>query len=92
MKKLTALLLLGVFTATPFMGLAQDNKETKEKPKPYPLQTCIVSDEKLGDMGEPYVFTESGQEIKMCCKSCLKEFNKDKAKYLKKLEAKPDKK
>jgi hypothetical protein len=56
--------------------------------KPYPLKTCIVSDEKLdGDMGKPYVFVEQGQEIKLCCKSCLKDFKKDPAKYLKKLAA-----
>lgn len=54
--------------------------------KPYPLKTCIVSGEKLdGDMGKPYVFVQHGQEIKLCCKDCLKDFQKDPAKYLKKL-------
>ena len=56
--------------------------------KTYPLTTCIVSDEKLGEMGEPVVFTYSGQEIKLCCKSCRKKFDKDPATYLKKLEPK----
>lgn len=81
-----ALLALG---ATPTR--AEDKKEAA---KPYPLEKCIVSDEKLGEMGKPYVFTHEGQEIKLCCKSCLKDFNKNPAKYLKKLEAagKPDKK
>ena len=56
------------------------------KGKPYPLKTCIVSDEKLGgDMGPPYVFVHQGQEVKLCCKSCLKDFNKESAKYLKKI-------
>ena len=59
-----------------------------EKAKPYPLKTCIVSDEPLGgDHGEPYAFVHEGQEIKLCCKPCLKDFNKEPAKYLKKLEA-----
>lgn len=54
--------------------------------KPYTLKTCIVSGEKLdGDMGKPYVFVHEGQEIKLCCKSCLKDFNKEPAKYVKKL-------
>jgi hypothetical protein len=54
--------------------------------KPYPLKTCIVSDEKLeGDMGQPYVFVYQGQEIKLCCKNCLPDFEKEPAKYLKKL-------
>jgi hypothetical protein len=57
------------------------------KPKPYPLQTCVVSGEKFGgDMGDPHVFTYQGREIKLCCKSCLKDFNKEPAKFIKKLE------
>lgn len=55
--------------------------------KPYPLTSCIVSDEKLGEMGEPYVHKYKGQEIKFCCKSCLSEFNEDPARFLKKIEA-----
>jgi len=91
MKKLTAYsLVLAVLLGGPLVGFAQDKKDVK----PYPLDKCIVTDEKLDSMGKPYVFTHDGQEIKMCCKSCLKDFNKDKAKYLKKLESasKPDKK
>ena len=52
----------------------------------YPLTTCVVSDEKLDGHGKPYVFTHEGREIKMCCKSCLKDFKKDTAKYIKKLD------
>jgi hypothetical protein len=63
-----------------------DPAKPDAKAKPYPLDTCIVSGEKLGEMGKPYVFTHEGQEIKLCCKSCLKDFKKDPAKYLKKLE------
>lgn len=62
--------------------------EKKEAAKPYPLDTCIVSDEKLGEMDEPYVFNYKGQEIKLCCKKCKAKFEKDPAKYLKKLEEK----
>ena len=61
---------------------------TKSKAKPYPLTTCLVSGEKLGEMGAPVVFTHEGQEIKVCCKSCKPKFDKDPAKYLKKLEPK----
>ena len=56
------------------------------KVKPYPLDTCIVSGEKLGSMGKPVVFTHEGQEIKLCCKSCKPKFEKDPAKYLEKLK------
>lgn len=65
---------------------AGEAKSAKTSAKAYPLKTCIVSDEKLdGDMGKPYVFVHEGQEIKLCCKGCLKDFNKEPAKYIKKL-------
>jgi hypothetical protein len=81
--------LVLTYVAAPLSGLAADKKA--EKAKPYPLDKCIVSDEKLGEMGEPFLFVHNGQEIKLCCKSCQKDFKKDPAKYLKKLE-KADKK
>jgi len=33
------------------------------------------------------VFTQDGREVKLCCKSCLKDFKKDPAKYMAKIEA-----
>ncbi len=86
LKQLAVATLLAGILITPFSTRAADEKKA-EKAKPYPLKTCVVSDEKLGEMGDPYVFTEKGQEIKLCCKSCLKDFKKDPAKYLKKVEA-----
>ncbi len=83
LKTFVAAVLITSFAATPFLGLAADQKP---KPKPYPLKTCIVTDEKLGEMGKPYVFVHDGQEIKLCCKGCLKDFQKDPAKYLKKMK------
>jgi len=90
LKSLTIIALAVAYLVAPAALRADDKKAAK----PYPLKTCIVSDEKLGEMGEPYVFTHEGQEIKLCCKSCLKDFKKDPAKYLKKLEGadKTDKK
>jgi len=92
LKTLTAIVLTAAFVTAPLAGFAADKKA--QTAKPYPLDKCIVSDEKLGEMGKPFVFTHEGQEIKLCCKSCQKDFTKDPAKYLKKLEAakKPDKK
>ncbi len=68
----------------PAKPAAEVSKEAAAKP--YPLDTCIVSDEKLGEMGKPVVFIHEGQEIKLCCKDCRKDFDKEPAKYLKKLE------
>jgi YHS domain-containing protein len=55
------------------------------KPKPYPLQTCLVCGMELGSMGAPYVFVYKGQEIKLCSKSEQATFDKDPEKYLKQL-------
>ena len=57
-------------------------------PKPYPLKTCIISGEKLGSMGKPPVLVVDNQEVKFCCKNCIKDFNKDPQKYLKEISAK----
>ena len=53
--------------------------------KPYPLKTCVVSEEELGKMGEPFRLVYKGQEIKLCCKGCEKDFNKEPEKFLKKI-------
>src|SRR5258708_27456744 len=84
MKKLSALTITLSFLAAPLAGFAADEKAAAAKP--YPLDHCVVSGEKLGEMGAPYVFTYQGREIKMCCKGCLKDFKKDPAAYIKKLE------
>lgn len=89
-KTAASLLLAIVFAAGPLASQAAD--AASQKPKPYPLKTCIVSDEKLREMGKPYVFTYEGQEIKLCCKSCKKDFDKDPKKFLKKLESAKKKK
>ncbi len=57
------------------------------KPIPYPLNTCPVSGDKLGEMGPPYVFVYQGQEIKFCCPDCKKDFLKDPQKYLNQIKA-----
>ncbi len=84
LKYLTATVLIGAFLAAPLAAFAAEAKKDSNA-KPYPLTTCVVSGEKLGEMGEAYTFEKDGQEIKLCCKSCLKDFNKNPAKYMKKI-------
>jgi YHS domain-containing protein len=82
----TALALAGALSL-PLVCNAETNSDAKAGTvKPDPLDKCVVSGEKLGEMGKPYVFTHEGREIKLCCKSCLKDFKKDPAKYVKKIE------
>ncbi len=83
-QRLTGSIVVASFLAVPFLSSYAETK--KEAVKPYTLTTCAVSGEKLGEMGKPYVFTNEGREIKLCCKSCLKDFKKAPAKYVKKIE------
>ena len=83
LKTLSVALLLTSFGAAPLTGSAAENKE---KLKPYTLENCVVSGDKLGEMGKPFVYEYKGREIKFCCKNCVKDFNKEPAKYVKKIE------
>src|SRR5438552_4194755 len=88
LKPLTAAVLITAYLAAPLATLADDGKDAKkaDKPKPYTLKTCPVSDEKLGGMGDAFVFTYQDREIKLCCKDCKKDFDKDPKKFIKKIE------
>ncbi len=60
--------------------------DTKPAIKPYPLDKCIVSGKKLGEMGEPITFTYRDREIKRCCAGCKAKFDKDPEIFLKKID------
>ena len=81
---LAASVLVAAFLA-PLAGLAADTKSEK-KLKPYPLKTCMISGEKLGGMGDAYVYEYQGREIKFCCQGCVADFKKEPAKYIKIME------
>ena len=89
MKNLTVSILAISIIGGAVAGLAADQKTAEKanaKITPYTLKICVVSGDKLGEMGKPYVFTNDTREIKLCCKSCLKDFKKEPAKYVKKIE------
>jgi YHS domain-containing protein len=52
----------------------------------YPIDTCVVSGEKLGEHGKVVKLEHEGREVAFCCQSCVKDFKADPAKYLKKLD------
>ena len=87
MKIITNISLFLATVALASSPLSSVAAEGSKKPevKPYKLETCAVSDEKLGSMGKPFVFEHKGQEIKLCCKSCRKDFDKNPDKFLKKM-------
>lgn len=53
--------------------------------KSYTSDTCIVSGNKLGSMGDPVTIVHNGQEVKFCCNPCIKKFKANPDKYLAKL-------
>lgn len=54
--------------------------------KAYPRNTCIVTDNDLGSMGDEQRLVYQGQELKFCCAPCVKKFQANPAKYLAKLQ------
>ncbi|WP_438481150.1 hypothetical protein [Oleiharenicola lentus] len=89
-----ALASLGLFIAVTFAH-AETAKPapaaTAEQVAAYPLNICVVSEEKLGEMGKPidYVYQKEGQPdrlVRLCCKGCVKDFKKDPEKYLKQID------
>jgi YHS domain-containing protein len=79
----STILILGglVVAAEPEAGV-----DKKAKEDTYPLTTCIVSGQQLGSMGEPFVYTHEGREIRFCCAGCVKRFEKDPDAYMKKMD------
>jgi hypothetical protein len=53
--------------------------------KPYPLDTCIVTDNKLGSMGTPITKVYGDQQVKFCCKPCIAKFENNPERYLTKI-------
>ncbi len=69
---------------TPTVSIVDTNSadSAKIKAKPDLLKTCPVSGDKLGEMGDPFKFVYKGQEVKLCCSGCKKDFLKDPDKYI----------
>ena len=88
LSKLVVTLAVGALLATA-TALRADSTATNNpsgKLISYPQKTCPVSGDKLGSMDKPYVFVYQGQEIKLCCADCKKDFLKDPQKYIQKIK------
>ena len=54
----------------------------------YPTKKCIVTGDLLGgELGAPIEITYKGRVVRLCCKGCVKKFNKEPEKYVKNLDA-----
>ena len=82
-----ALVSVGLFAWAPLVyGGEEAGKPAAQAAGDYPLDTCIVTGEKLGADEPPVAYQHEGRAITFCCKDCIKKFNADPAKYLKKLD------
>jgi YHS domain-containing protein len=71
---------------------AADAKDTGV-PATYPLKNCVVSGEEFGgEMGKAVKVTYEGTDVYLCCKSCIKKFNKEPAKFVAQVKAAAPKK
>lgn len=66
---------------------ALDKAVIEKHSKDYPLTTCPVSKDKLGDMGAPKDFVIAGRLIRLCCADCEMDVRKEPAKYIAVLDA-----
>lgn len=64
-----------------------DAKIVAQQLPSYPLTTCPISNEALDAMGKPMDLVHEGRLVRLCCKSCVKEFKKDPSKTLKAIDA-----
>ncbi len=68
------------------LNTSASNEAAAWKGDVYTLDVCVVSGEKLGSMGEPVVKSYDGREVRFCCESCIKKFEADKDKYIKRID------
>ena len=82
---LTAALVAALISTTAFAHEGEDHAKggASGLPKTYPLKTCVVSDDKLGAHGKVVKVSHDGTDVYLCCKDCVKDFNKDPDKFTK---------
>ncbi len=75
------------FEADPAAHWAKIDKEIiAAQEKEYPLDTCVVLDEKLGSMSDPVKLVHNNRLVMLCCAGCVDTFKAAPNKYLKKLD------
>lgn len=87
-----AVLLVGCSTTAIYAAPIPAEPAAAAAKANYPIKTCVVSGGKLGGMGKPvsYLYKQAGgpdRTVIFCCKSCIKKFEKEPAKFLAKLDA-----
>lgn len=78
---------LDAFKADPAKYLPKVDEQMIAQQMPfYPLDTCMVSSDKLGgEMGKPVDLIYRNRLVRFCCTDCVKDFQKDPDKFIAKL-------
>jgi hypothetical protein len=84
--RLFVAIALGLVAGPALAGGEGDRTAPPAGSFPYPLDVCIVSDAKLGSMGDPVVKTYDGREVRFCCAGCIKKFEADRAGHFEKID------
>ena len=74
-------------TAKPATAKKEDADVIAQQKTGYPLDTCVVLGNKLGEHGEAVDYIYKGRLVRFCCKGCIATFEKEPAKYLAKIDA-----
>ena len=71
------------FEKDPAKFIAQiDAKMIEKQREDYPLETCAVSGEALGSMGEPIDRLYGVTLVRLCCKGCVRAFDRSPERFL----------
>lgn len=81
-KAILTIILAAAATALASCAGAGSTSPVAGAVKPYPGDTCVLTDNKLGSMGPPITKVYGDQEVKFCCKPCVAKFEKNPGKFL----------
>ena len=88
-KQALALIALPLFLASCSEDKQQDGggaDANKGGNDTYPIEICVVSEKKLGSMGDPVEYDHEGTTVKFCCDHCIPKFKEDPDTYVAKLK------
>jgi YHS domain-containing protein len=79
---------LDAFKADPAKYLPKVDQQMIQQQIPfYPMDTCMISGDKLGgDMGKPVDLIDRNRLVRFCCADCPKDFSKDPDKFIARLD------
>jgi mono/diheme cytochrome c family protein len=78
----------GHATSAPAASASTPDDEIIRAQKPsYPLKACVISGDELGIDGDPIDYVVEGRLVRLCCKACKKDLDKNPAEAFKKIDA-----